>query len=247
LTAESTQLPSGLALAPHLAALCVLDEKRTAAFQRGAALAIEEARALVRPLLGMPGVRFTLIDVDERSLAVLRALDLPARIVRADATRYVHDAPLHVVVSETMQRSLAVEPFVAILHNLRAQLAPGGLFVPERVTVDAVLIDPEREQARWAGGEGGPHVPLGRVLDTSLALDPVRITIPPTDKPHWLALVTEIDVFAGVHLHPYDSGLTVPEILWPHSPARAGATVELRYVSGEWPGIVAARVAGVRD
>jgi hypothetical protein len=155
LTGESTQLPSGLALAPHLAALCVLDEQRTAAFQRGVALAIEAARA-----------RF-----------------------------------------------------------------PGE-------TVEVV----------YAGtGPFAPHVPLGRVLDTSLALDPVRITIPPTDKPHWLALVTEIDIFAGVHLHPYDSGLTVPEILWPHSPARAGATVELRYVLGERPGITAAPRSGVRD
>ena len=78
MTGEGTQLESGLALAPHLAARCVLDVKRTMAFQRGAARAIEAARArfpgetieivyagtgpfapLVRPLLSMHGLRFT--------------------------------------------------------------------------------------------------------------------------------------------------------------------------------------------
>ena len=259
MTFENTQLPTGLALAPHLAASCVLDEKRTIAFQRGVACAIHEARVrfpgetievvyagtgpfapLVRPLLSVYGVRFTLIDVDARALAILRTLQLPARVVHADATQYVHGAPIHVVVSETMQRSLAVEPFVAILRNLRAQLAPGGIVVPERVTVDAVLIDPEREQARWAGEEvASLHVPLARIIDTTRELEPVQITIPPANTPQWLALVTEIDTFGGPSLRAYDSGLTVPEILWPFSPARAGEAIEFRYVCGARPGIVA--------
>jgi hypothetical protein len=255
LTDDSLHLPSGLALAPHLAAQCRFDEQRTSAFLRGTAAAIEAARArfpgetievvyagtgpfapLVLPLLPLPGVRCTFIDVDARSLDMLRALRPPARLVHADATQYVHEAPLHVVVSETMQRSLAAEPFVAILHNLRAQLAPGGFFVPERVTVDAVLIDPEREMARWDGGAGAPYVPLARVLDTTRELAPVHVTVPPTEW--WLALATEIDVFDGIRLAAYDSGLTVPEILWPFSPSRTGAELELRYQSGARPGIV---------
>lgn len=253
---DDTRLPSGLALGPHLAAQCILDAKRTAAFQRGVASAIAAARTrfpgetievlyagtgpfapLVRPVLHLQDVRFTLVDVDERSLAILRALQLPARIVHADATQYVHDAPLHVVVSETMQRSLAVEPFVAILRNLRAQLAPGGIFVPERVTVDAVLIDPEREQARWRGEEvGSSYVPLARVIDTTRDLEPVQVTIAGEG---WLALVTEIETFEGEHLRAYDSGLTVPEILWRLSPAREGARVEFHYACGARPGILA--------
>ncbi len=251
---DSTQLTSGLALAPHLAARCILDEKRTVAFQRGVLRAIAAARArfpgetielvyagtgplapLVWPVLHLCDVRFTFIDVDERSLAILRLLHPPARIVHADATQYVHDAPLHVVVSETMQRSLAVEPFVAILHNLRAQLAPGGIFVPERVTVDAVLIDPGREQARWRGEDvGSTYIPLARVIDTTRDLDPVTVTIPGEG---WLALVTEIETFAGERLRAYDSGLTVPEILWNFS--RVGATIEFRYACGARPGIAA--------
>lgn len=256
MTDESTQLPSGLALAPHLAAQCALDGQRTDAFRRGVALAIAAARErfpgepievlyagtgplapLLLPLLPLPDVRCTFLDVDARSLELLRELGPPGPIVHADATEYVHGAPLHLVVSETMQRSLADEPFLAILENLRPQLAPGGLFVPERVTVDAVLIDPEREQQRWQGGDGAPYEVLARVIDTTQPLDPVVVRVPPSGR--WLALATEIDVFAGVHLGPYDSGLTVPEILWPHSPARRGATLEFRYVRGVRPGITA--------
>ena len=256
LTEESTQLPTGVALAPHLAAQCLLDEKRTAAFQRGVAAAIDAVRArfpgetiellyagtgpfapLVLPLLPLPDVHCTILDVDARSLAMLRTLQPPASIVHADATEYVHDAPLHIVVSETMQRSLAVEPFVAILEHLRAQLAPGRVFIPERVTVDAVLVDPERVQAQWRGEGSADARFVARVIDTTRALDPVLVTMPETSTPQWLALQTEIDVFAGEHLGPYDSGLTVPEILWPFSPARAGAVLAFRYERGARPGI----------
>ncbi|HEY0371309.1 MAG TPA: hypothetical protein VGD79_04880 [Thermoanaerobaculia bacterium] len=71
-----------------------------------------------------------------------------------------HDAPLHIVVSEMMQCSLAVEPFVAILENLRAQVVPGGFFVPERVTVDAVLIVRRGSRCGGAGRQrrlASPH------------------------------------------------------------------------------------------
>jgi hypothetical protein len=45
------------------------------------------------------------------------------------------------------------------------------------------------------------------VIDTTREFAPVQIKIPATQSPQWLALQTEIDVFA--------------EILWPFSPARA--------------------------
>ena len=264
MTWESTQLPSGLALAPDLAAQCVLDKKRTAAFLRGTASAIATARErfpgetievvyagtgplapFVVPLLPMSGVRFTLIDVDARSLRMLRTLlgvREHVKLVHADATEYRHPTAIHVVVSETMQRSLAVEPFVAIARNLRAQLAPGGIFVPERVTVDAVLLDPARERARWSGEEVSTSFErLARILDSVADFVPIVVTIPPTRTPQWLALVTEIDVFADERLLAYDSGLTVPEVLWQLSPARAEDVIEFRYEEGASPRIVAER------
>ena len=72
-------------------------------------------------------------------------------VVQGDATTYRHPAALHVVISETMQRTLAEEPFVAILRNLRPQLAPGGILVPERVSIALASIDAQDEQARWRG------------------------------------------------------------------------------------------------
>jgi hypothetical protein len=42
---------------------------------------------------------------------------------------------------------------------------------------------------------------------------------------------------AFVRLRDYDSGLTVPEILWPLSPAREGEVIEFTYALGTAPGI----------
>ncbi|HEV7241535.1 MAG TPA: class I SAM-dependent methyltransferase [Thermoanaerobaculia bacterium] len=265
MTWESTQLPSGLALAPDLAAQCILDEKRTVAFLRGTSGVIAAARErfpgetievvyagtgpfapFVVPLLPRSGVRFTLMDVDARSLRILSALleqcglREHAEIVHADATEYRHPTAIHVVVSETMQRSLAVEPFVAIARNLRSQLVPGGIFVPERVTVDVAMVDPDRERARWRGVDvATPYVRLARIVDTTTKLDPVIVSIPPTRTPQWLALLTEIDVFANERLRAYESGLTVPEILWRLSPARANDMIEFHYEEGAHPRIKA--------
>ena len=140
---DDRRLASGLALSPRLAAQCLLDAPRTAAFLRGTLAAIFEAMrrfpdepieivyagtgpfaTLVLPLfarLDPRRVRFTLIDVDERSTGSVRSLvdrfGLGAyvkAIVCADGTVYRHEAPVHIVVTETMQRALRREPFVAI-------------------------------------------------------------------------------------------------------------------------------------
>ena len=144
--AVDTPLPNGTALAPHLAALCVLDTNRTVAFVRGLWAAIHKAQRrfplvslevvyagtgplapLAIPLMTLldPGVVvFTLIDVNARSVEAVRRLisrlglsHCVGRIVRADATCYKHPVPVHVAVTETMQRALSKEPFVAIVRN----------------------------------------------------------------------------------------------------------------------------------
>ena len=185
--AEGQRLDSGIALSPALAAKCLLDSARTAAFVRGTVSAVREAvrrfapepvevlyagtgpfaplALLAMPLLDCRSVRFTLLDVNAgsvRSVAHLgAALGLSPYVrdvVQADATAYRHPSALHVVISETMQRTLAEEPFVAILRNLRPQLAPGGILVPERVSIALASIDAHAEQARWRGAAVPPDV-----------------------------------------------------------------------------------------
>lgn len=129
--------------------------------------------------------RFTLLDVHQRSLdaarRIFQALGKSASVrdyIRCDAASYLHDAPhpVHVVVVEAMQAALEREPQVAITMNLAPQLCPGGIFLPERITVDCCLCGPARElpalpagadaaDSPSTGAGGGVRVNLGRVLD----------------------------------------------------------------------------------
>jgi len=128
------------------------------------------------PLLAGHAVRFTLLDVHARAIksvqAIMAALRLEGTNVDClvcDATHYRNPdyRPLHVVVSETMQRALEKEPQVAILMNTAPQLAAGGLMVPEMIAVEAVLTNLSRE----LGGNGvvaepwNGRIPLGRILE----------------------------------------------------------------------------------
>jgi hypothetical protein len=210
------------------------------------------------PLLAGQAVRFTLLDVHTRAIesvqaimAVLRSDGANVDCLVCDATHY-HTPdyrPLHVVVSEAMQRALEKEPQVAILMNTAPQLTSGGLMVPELISVDAVLTDLSRE----LGGNGvvaGPwsgRIPLGRILDldreracawaamgVSSYLPPARIILPSVVAAQYsLVLTTTIRTF-GVHvLREYESGLTHPLMV---NGGRAGEEIEFIYHLGKKPG-----------
>ena len=254
------RLDCGLAVSPRLAAQCLLDAARTAAFLRGTLAAIGEARrrfpkepievvyagtgpfaTLALPLfdqLDPRRVRFTLIDIDDRPTESVRSLvehfgfgNSVKAIIRADATKYRHDAPVHVVVTERMQRALSREPFVAIVRHLAPQLAEGGLLVPERVTLDLMLLDVKGEQVRWYGESAGHHPEHVATIDTdretlvTMALAPEK----------WPALFTTIQVFGDETLLPYASGLTAPEILWELVPLTHELRLAFRYETGAEP------------
>ena len=264
---------TGLALSPDLAAQCLLDARRTAAFVRGSLRAIQEAERrfapsvievlyagtgpfaplafLSMPFLNPANVRFTLLDVNEASArsvdALVGALGASAyvrNVVCGDATAYQHPAQLHVVISETMQRTLRDEPFVAILRNLRPQLAAGALVVPERVTIALALLDAASQQRRWRGEPGAVEMEdRGIVFEVDAkgefpsGLAPTTLTVrrEASGGAKWLALATRIRVHGEEVLDPYTSGLTMPEILWPLSPLERDTTIELWYDTGLHP------------
>jgi hypothetical protein len=210
------------------------------------------------PLLAGQAVHFTLLDVHARAvesvqaiLAALRLDGVKVDCLVCDATQYrfPDQQPLHVVVSETMQRALEKEPQVAILMNAAPQLTPGGLMVPETIAVDAVLTDMSQE----LGGNGrvpGPwsnRIPLGRILELDREwacawaaagvpshLPPARISLPScVQAQNSLVLTTAIRTF-GVHeLREYESGLTYP--LMVHGWC-AGKDVEFTYRVCDKPG-----------
>jgi len=270
-TTTSTFNANGaIALSPSLAASCLLDSPRTAAFVRGVHAALREARrrfpnevlevvyagtgpfapfALI-PAFGRADdrIRWTLVDIHEESIASVRSLVQRCRLerfirtVHADATTYRHDRAIHVIISETMQRALWGEPQVAIFRNLRSQLAPGGISIPEEVTIDLKMIAAHDEEARWRGEAiVDRSLPVGRVfqLATGGETPAVVLTLvpPAAFPPYWAALFTRIRVFGDDVLDAYESGLTIPEILWPISPVTRVSTLEFRYETEGIPGL----------
>lgn len=206
---------------------------------------------LLMPLLDPQRVRFTMIDIAPGSADAVNSLlhhfqlqQFVRAIVCDDATRYSHPCAIDVVISETMQRTLAREPYVAILRNLRPQLSDGGLVVPERVTIDFGVLDAAAARARWAGTGATPAMDvLATVFTVSAGGETpspdksVRVTTPRSGETKWAALQTTVHIFGAETLKPYESGLTVPEILWPLSPLIEDVTLEFHYVTGGTPGI----------
>lgn len=268
--ATDRRLDSGLALSPALAAQCLLDGRRTGAFSRGALKAIHDVVRLNAPepvevlyagtgpfaplaFLIMPftdpnRVRFTLLDVNAESTrsvsALVEVLGLASHVrevVCADATTYRHPTNVHVLISETMQRSLAEEPFVSILRNIRPQIARGGAIVPERVTIDLARVAPATEQARWSGARAplDRDAVVGKVfeVDAVQAWSATAVDVPcdGNKDAQCLALVTRIVVYQDEILEPYASGLTTPEILWSLSPVTRDLTLEFQYREGATP------------
>ena len=209
------------------------------------------------PLFAEQAVRFTLLDIHARSvesvkriLAALRLETANVECLVGDATHYHNpgDRPLHVVVSETMQRALEKEPQIAILMNMVPQLTAGGLVVPEMIAVDAVLTDLSRE----LGGNGvvpepwSGRLPLGRILEVDRErvctwvaaglshLPPARVALPSVIAAQYsLVLATTICTFGAHALREYESGLTHP---WMVNGIRAGEEAEFTYRLGEKPG-----------
>ena len=265
--AEAIPLVCGTAIAPADAARCTKDGLRTAMFLRGALAAIEEAQRrfagecievvyagtgpyapLAVPLMPRfsPGeVRFMLIDIHPSAVAALRGViahfglePLVRATIAADATSYQHPSNFHVLICETMQRALTVEPHVAITRHLASQLHERGVVVPQRVSVDLVV-----------GQRVGSAVELTleTARDAQYWSQP-RVLRMPAVTPHAPAtLATAITTFGPHELREYDSGLTHPEILWDLANWEEGEEVELWYESSARPGITPCRLASKGD
>ena len=117
-------------------------------------------------------IKFTLVDVHKRSLNAARRIfqvlgkgSFVRSYIQCDAASYQHDEPhvIHIVVVEAMQAALEREPQVAITMNLAPQLCTGGIFLPERITVDCYLCDPTKEfPALHAEADAADHLSPGR-------------------------------------------------------------------------------------
>jgi hypothetical protein len=264
-----TALPTGFAMSTALAGSCLKDPIRISVFLRGIEAAIREAQRrfpgqrieilyagtgpfapLAIPVMtrfSADEIRFTLLDIHERSVKDVRALvdyfGVAAYVrdfVIADATAYAFPAevPLHMVMVETTQRALAKEPYVAMVRNLVPQMQPNGILIPERITVDLVLTDAAAEAERTANA----RIPLAGLIDLTAAtaaspIDAV-VTVPDVASigRYAFAYITRLGVFGPHALSEYDTGVTHAEVIWNLAPV-SGQKIVFRYVMGRHPGL----------
>jgi len=292
---SNTVLAVGEAISPGDAARCVIDSVRTSKFLRGIYAALLEAQrrfpngpieilyagcgpfaTLVIPLTTQfkaDQIRFTLLDIHARSLALARRTietlglrDYAREYIQSDASVYVHPRPLHMVITETMQKALSKEPQVAITLKLAPQLCPSGIFIPERVTVDAYLGDPQKEYGLVIRDRdefpsetqraGEARIKLGRVFELTAAtaseltrivvkrrcfaeayLQAAAIDLPKEiDEGLTLMLATTMTVFGTIMLDEYESGLTHPLWFYDFSGAKRRGRIEFQYCLKDSPG-----------
>jgi hypothetical protein len=220
-------------------------------------------------------IKFTLLDVHKRSLdaarRIFQALGKSAFVrdyIQCDAASYKNEAPhvIHIVIVETMQAALEKEPQVAITMNLAPQLCPGGIFLPEKITINCYLCDLTKEFPAFpaeAGaadslsgrGTGRVRVNLGRVLELTAescrnllaasdsdehcaaSLAPKLLNVlEDLDGEFYLMLLTAITVFDSRTLDDYESGLTCPKILYDMGKMHRGKVIKLEYHLGDKPG-----------
>ncbi len=201
---------------------------------------------LVLPLTSLfssDEIKLTLLEINPLSIAclekVVRAFGIGGYIEgmsTTDALTYSMDRnrPYHIVLTETMQNALQKEPQVGITLNLAAQMQPQAILIPERIVIDAALMDPRKNVERMMGTNSGEgyYVSLGKIFEVSretmssaqrigcgghktMEFPEVEIEIPQAIQSSYstLCLFTRIHVFEKEILDYWECSLTLPKTI----------------------------------
>lgn len=209
-------------------------------------------------------VKFTLLEINPYTIQNLRnvikafeAEKYIEEIVECDAAEYKKDKtkPIHMVVTETMQNGLKKEPQVAITLNLVSQMEPEGILIPEKVIVEAALLDPKRVADRMMGVEGADkdyYYPLSKIFELnkqtsvieknrSYCFPEVQVEISSNIDSRYrkLSLLTDIQVFEEEWLTYMQCSLNIPlkviDIDWLNNTPQK---VNFQYNISENPGFI---------
>jgi hypothetical protein len=230
---------------------------------------------LLLPLLGrfIPGdLNITLLDIHQRSLRSVELLleDFgfaahAVKTIKEDACVYHHPQKLHLVIAETMQKSLEQEPQFAVTANLAPQMVWQGVFIPQRIDVTLALADLEKETVFYRNAniqkqtslDNRPRrYPIATLCslsaDNALAqrqaaqhnahtnkeeLESRVIKIPLLDNISGLnaALFTRIIVYQSYCLEDYEAEITLPLRCYELEPLYGGERYAVSYQLGSYP------------
>ena len=174
-------------------------------------------------------VRCTAIELNPNSAEVARqvvaSFNLQDRIqvVQADATRFKPEKEIDFLISETMRSGLSTEPMVQIMSNLSRYVKPEGVILPNRVSIQTALV-PLND---WTSPEGFVRIygnlhhyvtpEWVQAVDYKPGdrLEDIQLSIPAEGRPpgSYLAMVTSEADIGNQRLTPYQSLITMPQIL----------------------------------
>ncbi len=264
----ATFLANGKAICPKNAARCVLDFARTTQFLRGVYAAILELKnrfpnerldilyagsgpfaALIVPLMPLfqPSLfSVTLIDIHERSIRAVRKVfadlgfeDFAADFLQTDANVYKHKGKPHLIICETMQTAMKNEPHAALTLHLAPQLAENGIFIPQKISVEACLANQAKEFSFDGEDLQQERIYLGEIFALEAEKKyflPVTVEVPPidTEKLSFMYLTT-VQIFDKFKLSESDSGITYPVIVNELNDLKGGDKIRFTYILGEKP------------
>ena len=274
-------------LEPHSAfsaegsARCLRDEGRTGKFLlsiRAAVRTLADCHDTVEvvdagcgaiPIMGLYAallsgkVNVTCLEMNRTSVRnardIVSALGLQNRVwvIECDASRYEHDFPIDLLISETMHTALTDEPIVSIMENLGRFRSAQGLTVPESVVLKAGLVPISAFRGRNHLEQiCSPRVPVKwaeqQIWNSGDPLPEVHFDLPLGSLPpgKYAAAVGCDVILPSQQITDYESLITAPRLVLenhngrstspllidikPNGPAR-GATLHIKYAPGELP------------
>ncbi|RCX08090.1 hypothetical protein DFR58_14615 [Anaerobacterium chartisolvens] len=186
-------------------------------------------------------INFTFLEINPESVSILKntiealgAGEYVREIVMCDAVKYKYEGggTIHMVITETMQNALQKEPHVAITMNLLPQMHSEGVFIPQTVKIEAVLLNQKKNIDRMTSMDvytDKYYHSVGTVLEISKAscenymcdnvpegqgyvFPEVVLDIPPDLEEGYneLNLFTFIRIFEEITLESWQCSLTMP-------------------------------------